>query len=149
MRHIPCKQIQETQRTPNRANNKETNQQKPTPPQSMFELQKFKRERENLEAAGRRWCTPERKRLRITADFFIRHHGSKKVRKWHLYIAERRKKPFQPRILHPAKISFKSRRRRKKKEKLLRQTIIEGIYCLQDYAIRNDKGNCLVRRNMV
>lgn len=110
---------------------------------------KNSREKENLEAAGQRRCTPKRQRLRITADFFIRHHGSKKVREWHLYIAERRKKPFPPRILHPAKISFKSGKKKKKKEKLLRQTIIEGIYCLQAYAVGNVKGNCLVRRNMV
>ena len=94
-------QVQETQRDPNRVNPR-----KNTPGHILIKLMKIKHKEQILKAAREKQkITHEGIAIRITADFSIETFQAR--RKWQDTLKVMKKKNLQPRLLYPARISFK------------------------------------------
>ena len=94
-------QVQETQRVPNRINLKRN-----TPRHVLIKLKKIKHKEQILKAAReKQQITHKGISIRITSDFSM--EALKARREWQDILKEMKEKNLQPRLLHPARISFK------------------------------------------
>lgn len=105
---------------------------------------KSEKKRKSLKAARRRKKTYYIQRHKVKNDsvFLVENNASKKRVKQHLYSAQR-KKPFQPRNLYIAKISFKT----EGEINFCRHVKVKRIHYQQKtFNTRNVKGSPLRRR---
>ena len=94
-------QDQETQRVPNQINPRQN-----TPRHILIKLMKIKHKEQILKAAReKQQITHKRIPTRITADLSIEILQAR--RKWHDIFKVMKEKNLQPRLLYPARISFK------------------------------------------
>jgi len=94
-------QVQETQRVPNRINLKRN-----TPRHVLIKLTKIKHKEQILKAAReKQQITHKGISIRITSDFSM--EALKARREWQDILKVMKEKNLQPRLLHPARISFK------------------------------------------
>ena len=94
-------QIQETQRVPNRINPRQN-----TPRHKLIKLRKIKHKEQILKAAReKQQITHKGIPIRITADLSIQTLQAR--REWQDILKVMKKKNLQPRLLYPARISFK------------------------------------------
>ena len=94
-------QVQETQRVPNRINPREN-----TPRHILIKLTKIKHKEQILKAAReKQQITHKEVPIRITADLSIETLQTR--REWHDRFKVMKEKDLQPRLLYPARISFK------------------------------------------
>ena len=94
-------QVQETQRVPNRINPRQN-----TPRHILIKLTKIKHEEQILKAAREtQQITHKRIPIRITADLSIKTLQARK--EWQDILKVMKEKNLQPRLLYPARISFK------------------------------------------
>ena len=93
-------QIQETQRVPNRINPKQN-----TPRHILIKLTKIKHKEQILKAAReKQQITHKGIPIRITADLSIETQAR---REWQDILKVTKEKNLQPRLLYPARISFR------------------------------------------
>ena len=93
--------IQETQRLPNR-----TNQRHNTPRHILIKLMKIKYKEQILKAAReKQQITYKGIPIRITADLSIEALQTR--REWQFILKVMKEKKLQPRLLYPARISFR------------------------------------------
>ena len=94
-------QVQESQRVPNRINSRQN-----TPRHVLIKLTKIKHKEQILKAAReKQQITHKGIPIRITADLSIEILQAR--RKWHDILKVMKEKSLQPRLLYPARISFK------------------------------------------
>ena len=94
-------QVQETQRVPNRINSRQN-----TPRHILIKLMKIKHKEQILKAAReKQQITHKGIPIRVTADLSI--EALQVRREWQEVLKVMKKKNLQPRLLHPARISFK------------------------------------------
>ena len=94
-------QVQETQRVPNRINPRRN-----TPRHILITLRNIKHKEQILKAAReKQQITPKGIPIRITADLSI--ETVQASREWHDILKVRNENNLQPRLLYPARISFK------------------------------------------
>ena len=94
-------QVQETQRAPNRINSRRN-----TPRHILIKLTKIKHKEQILKAAReKQQITHKRIPIRITADLSIETLQAK--REWQGIFKVMKEKKLQPRLLYPARISFR------------------------------------------
>ena len=94
-------QVQETQRVPNRINPRRN-----TARHILIKLTKIKHKEQILKAAReKQQITHKGISIRITSDFSM--EALKARREWQDILKEMKEKNLQPRLLHPARISFK------------------------------------------
>ena len=94
-------QVQETQRVPNKINPRQN-----TPRHILIKLTKIKHREQTLKAAREiQQITHKRIPMRITADLSIETLQAR--REWQGILKVMKEKNLQPRLLCPAKISFK------------------------------------------
>ena len=94
-------QVQETQRVPNR-----TNPRQNTPKHILIKLTKIKHKEQILKAAiEKQQITHQGIPIRITADLSIETPQAR--REWQDILKVMKEKNLQPRLLYPARISFK------------------------------------------
>ena len=96
-------QVQETQRVPNSINPRQD-----TPRHILIKLTKFKHEEQLLKAAReKQQITHKGIPIRIIADLSIETLQAR--REWQDVLKVMKEKNLQPRLLYPARISFKCR----------------------------------------
>ena len=101
MRKEIVTQVQETQRVPNRINQRQN-----TPRHILIKLTKIKHKQQILKAAKeKQQITHEGIPIRITADLSIETLQAR--REWQDILKVMKDKNLQPRLLYPARISFK------------------------------------------
>ena len=94
-------QVQETQRVPNRINPRRN-----TPRHILIKLTKIKHKEQILRAAREKQQTTHKQiSIRITADLSIETLQAR--REWQDVLKGMKEKNHQPRLLYPARISFK------------------------------------------
>ena len=94
-------QVQETQRVPNRINPKQN-----TPRNMLIKLTKIKHKEQILKAARKKQqITHKRIPIRITADLSLETLQTR--REWQDTLKVMKEKNLQPRLLYPARSSFK------------------------------------------
>ena len=93
-------QVQETQRVPNRINPRQN-----TPRHIVIKLTKIEHKEQILKAAREKQITYKGIPIRITANFSIEILQAK--REWQDILKVMKEKNLQPRLLYPARISFK------------------------------------------
>ena len=93
-------QVQETQRVPNRINPREN-----TPRHILNKLTKIKHKEHLLKAAREKQITHKGIPIRITADLSIATLQAR--REWQDILKVMKEKNLQPRLLYPARVSFK------------------------------------------
>ena len=94
-------QVQEAQRVPYR-----TNPRRNTPRHIVFKLAKIKYKEKLLKAAKeKRQITYKGTPIRLTADFSVETLQAR--REWHDILKVMKGKKIQPRLLYPARISFR------------------------------------------
>ena len=94
-------QVQETQRVPNRINSRQN-----TPRHILIKLTKIKHKEQILKAAReKQQITYKGIPIRITADLATETPQAR--REWQDILKAMKKKNLQPRLLYPARISFK------------------------------------------
>ena len=93
-------QVQETQRVPNRINPRQK-----TPRHILIKLTKIKHKEQILEAAREKQQTHKGIPIRITADLSIETLQAR--REWQDILKVMKENNLQPRLLYPARISFK------------------------------------------
>ena len=94
-------QVQETQRVPNRINLRQN-----TPRHILIKLMKIKHKEQILkEAREKQQITHKGIPIRITADLSV--ETLQASREWQDILKGLKKKNLQPRLLYPARISFK------------------------------------------
>ena len=93
-------QVQETQRVPDRINPRQN-----TPRHILIKLTKIKHKEQILKAAREKQITHKGIPIRITADLSIETLQAR--REWQGILKVTKEKDLQPRLLHPARISFK------------------------------------------
>ena len=93
-------QVQETQRVPNRINPRQN-----TPRHIVIKLTKIEHKEQILKAAREKQITHKGIPIRITANFSIEILQAK--REWQDILKVMKEKNLQPRLLYPARISFK------------------------------------------
>ena len=94
-------QVQETQRVPNRINPRQS-----TPRHILIKLMKIKHKEQILKTAReKQQMTHKEIPIRITADFSIETLQAR--RGWQGILKVMKEKSLQPRLLYPARISFK------------------------------------------
>ena len=94
-------QVQETQRVPNRINPRQN-----TPKHILIKLTKIKHKEQILKAAReKQQITHKGIPIRITADISIETLQAR--REWQAILKVMKEKSLQPRLLYPARISFK------------------------------------------
>ena len=100
-------QVRETQRVPNRINPRQN-----TPRHILIKLTKIKHKEQILKAAtGKQQITHKRISIRITADLSIEALQAR--REWQDILKVMKEKNLQPRLLYPARISFKMKEKSK------------------------------------
>ena len=93
-------QVQETQRIPNRINPRQN-----TPGHILIKLTKIKHKEQILKAAEEKQITHKGIPIRITADLSIETLQARK--EWQDIFKVMKENNLQPRLLYPARISFK------------------------------------------
>ena len=93
-------QVQETQRVPNRINPRQN-----TPRHILIKLTKIKHKEQILKAAREKQITHMGIPIRITADLSIETLQAR--REWQDILKVMKENNLQPRLLYPARISFK------------------------------------------
>ena len=94
-------QVQETQRVPNRINPRQN-----TPRHILIKITKIKHKEQILKAArGKKQITHKEIPIRITADLSIETLQAR--REWQDTLKVMKEKNLQPRLLYPARSSFK------------------------------------------
>ena len=94
-------QVQESQRVPNRINSRQN-----TPRHVLIKLTKIKHKEQILKAAReKQQITHKGIPIRITANLSIEILQAR--RKWHDILKVMKEKNLQPRLLYPARISFR------------------------------------------
>ena len=94
-------QVQETQRVPNRINPRQN-----TPRHILIKLTKITHKEQILKAArGKQHITHKGIPIRLTADLSIETLQARK--KWQDILKVMKEKNLQPRLLYPARISFR------------------------------------------
>ena len=93
-------QVQETQRVPNRINPRQN-----TPRHILIKLTKIKHKEQILKAAREKQITHKGIPIRITADLSIETLQAR--REWQDILNVMQENNLQPRLLYPARISFK------------------------------------------
>ena len=93
-------QVQETQRVPNRINPRQN-----TPRHIFIKLTKIKHKEQILKAAREKQITHKGIPIRITADLSIETLQAR--REWQDILNVMKENNLQPRLLYPARISFK------------------------------------------
>ena len=93
-------QVQETQRVPNRINPRQN-----TPRHILIKLTKIKHKEQILKAAREEQQIHKGIPIRITADLSIETLQAR--REWQDILKVMKEKNLQPRLLYPARISFK------------------------------------------
>ena len=93
-------QVQETQRVPNRINPRQN-----TPRHIFIKLTKIKHKEQILKAAREKQITHKGIPIRITADLSI--ETLQAGREWQDILKVMKENNLQPRLLYPARISFK------------------------------------------
>ena len=130
-------QVQETQRVPNRINPRRN-----TPIHILIKLTKIKHKEQILKAAReKQQITHKGIPIRITADLSIETLQAR--REWQDILNLMKEKNLQPRLLYPARISFKYEGEIKK---LYRQAKAERIQHHQTSSSTNAKGSSLYRK---
>ena len=100
-------QVQETQRVPNRINPRQN-----TPRHILINQQRFKHKEQILEAAReKQQITHKGIPIRITADLSIETLQAR--REWQDILKVMKENNLQPRLLYPARISFKYKEKSK------------------------------------
>ena len=99
-------QLQETQRVPNRINLRRN-----IPRHILIKLTKIKYKEQILKAAREKQITHKGIPIRITADLSI--EGLQARREWQDILKVMKEKNLQPRLLYPARISFKYKQKPK------------------------------------
>ena len=130
-------QVQETQRAPNR-----TNPRQNAPKHILIKLTKIKHKEQILKAAReKQQIIHKGLPIRITADLSIETLQAR--REWKDILKVMKEKNIQPRLLYPARISFKMKRN----QKLYRQAKAERIQHHQTSSSTNAKGSSLDRKH--
>ena len=93
-------QVQETQRVPNRINPRQN-----TPRHMLIKLTKIKHKEQILKTAREKQITHKGIPIRITADLSMETLQAK--RDWQDILKVMKENNLQPRLLYPARISFK------------------------------------------
>ena len=131
-------QVQETQRVLNRINPRRN-----TPIHILIKLTKIKHKEQILKAAReKQQITHKGIPVRITADLSIETLHAR--REWQKILKVMKEKNLQPRLLYPARISFKYEGEIKK---LYRQAKAERIQHHQTSSSTNAKGSSLDRKH--
>ena len=130
-------QVHETQRVPNRINPRRN-----TPRHMLIKLTKIKHKEQILKAAGeKQQITHKETPIRITADLSIETFQVR--REWQHILKVMKEKNLQPRLLYPARISFKY----DGNQKLYRQPKSERIQHHQTSSPTKAKGSSLDRKH--
>ena len=130
-------QVQENQRVPNRINPRGN-----TPRHILIKLTKIKHKEQILKAAREKQkITHKGISLRITADLSIETLQAR--REWQDILKVMKENNLQPRLLYPARISFKYEG---ENQKLYRQAKAERIQHHQTSSPTNVKGSSLDRK---
>ena len=131
-------QVQETQRVPNRINPR-----KNTPRHILIKLPKFKQKEKILKAAREKQkITHKGILISITADLSVETLQAR--REWQDILKVMKENNLQPRLLYPARISFKYEG---ENQKLYRQAKAERIQHHQTSSPTNSKGYSLHRKH--
>ena len=93
-------QVQETQRVPNRINPRQN-----TPRNILIKLTKIKHKEKIIKAAWEKQITHKEIPIRVTADLSIESLQAR--REWQDILKVMKENNLQPRLLYPARISFK------------------------------------------
>ena len=131
-------QVQETQKSPNRINPRQN-----TPRHILIKLMKIKHKEQILKTSReKQQITHNEIPIRITADLSIETLQAR--REWQDIFIVMKEKNLQPRLLYPAKISFKYEGGN---QKLYRQAKAERIQHHQTSSSTNAKGSSLDRKH--
>ena len=130
-------QVQETQSVPNRINPRQN-----TPRQILVKLSKIKHKEQILKAAReKQQITHKQIPIRITAD--LSKETLQVRREWQDILKVMKEKNLQPRLLYPARISF----RYEEFKSFTRQAKAERIQHHQTSSSTNAKGSSLDRKH--
>ena len=131
-------EVQEIQRVPDRINPRQN-----TPRHILIKLMKIKHKEQKLKATKeKQQITHKGIPIRITADLSIETLQAR--REWQDILIVMKEKNLQPRLLYPAKISFKYEGGN---QKLYRQAKAERIQHHQTSSSTNAKGSSLGRKH--
>jgi len=134
-------QVQETQRVPNRINSRQN-----TPRHILNKLTKIKHKEQILKASREKQQIPLTHKgipIKITADLLIETLQAR--REWQDILKVMKENNLQPRLLYPARISFKYEG--EINQKLYRQAEAERIQHHQTSSPTNTKGYSLDRKH--